>query len=119
MKESRKDEAMEMLDKEIQYRLNQLADYEVGTEEHTALLKTITELYKLRIDENSKSAEAEALKSQKNERWVKVLISGMELVVPLVCYGHWFNKGLKFEETGSVSSSFMRNLMQKFKPIKK
>ena len=38
--------------------------------------------------------------------------------LPLVGYGHWFRKGLKFEETGSITSSMMRNLINKFKTKK-
>lgn len=35
-----------------------------------------------------------------------------------VYYGHWFRKGLKFEETGSITSSMMRNLINKFRTKK-
>lgn len=58
------------------------------------------------------------LKDQKIDRLMRVGVAMMELGLPLVCYGHWFRKGLKFEETGSITSSMMRNLINKFKTKK-
>ena len=61
--------------------------------------------------------EAE-LDDRKTDRLFRAGIAMLELGVPLVCYGHWFRKGLKFEETGSITSSMMRNLINKFKTKK-
>lgn len=58
------------------------------------------------------------LEDQKIDRLMRVGVAMMELGLPLVCYGHWFRKGLKFEETGSITSSMMRNLINKFKTKK-
>lgn len=58
------------------------------------------------------------LEDQKIDRLVRAGIAMVELGLPLVCYGHWFKKGLKFEETGSITSSMMRNLINKFKTKK-
>lgn len=55
------------------------------------------------------------LEDQKIDRLVRAGIAMVEIGLPLVCYGHWFRKGLKFEETGSITSSMMRNLINKFK----
>ena len=41
------------------------------------------------------------------------------VVLPLVFYGYWMNKGLKFEETGSFTSDTFRGLIRWFKPVKK
>lgn len=58
------------------------------------------------------------LDDQKIDRLMRAGIALMELGLPLVCYGHWFRAGLKFEETGSITSSMMRNLINKFKTKK-
>lgn len=58
------------------------------------------------------------LDDQKIDRLVRAGIAMVEIGLPLVCYGHWFRKGLKFEETGSITSSMMRNLINKFKTKK-
>lgn len=55
------------------------------------------------------------MEDQKVDRLVRAGIALVEIGLPLVCYGHWFRKGLKFEETGSITSSMMRNLINKFK----
>ena len=62
-----------------------------------------------------KEAQAE---DQKIDRLVRAGIEMLGIGLPLVCYGHWFRKGLKFEETGSITSSMMRNLINKFKTKK-
>lgn len=58
------------------------------------------------------------MEDQKIDRLVRTGIAMVEIGLPLVCYGHWFRKGLKFEETGSITSSMMRNLINKFKTKK-
>lgn len=58
------------------------------------------------------------LDDQKIGRLMQAGIAMVELGLPLMCYGHWFRKGLKFEETGSITSSMMRNLINKFKTKK-
>lgn len=58
------------------------------------------------------------LEDQKVDRLMRAGIAMVEIGLPLVCYGHWFRKGLKFEETGSITSSMMRNLINKFKTKK-
>ena len=55
------------------------------------------------------------MEDQKVDRLMRAGIAMVEIGLPLVCYGHWFRKGLKFEETGSITSSMMRNLINKFK----
>ncbi len=58
------------------------------------------------------------MEDQKVDRLMRAGIAMVEIGLPLVCYGHWFRKGLKFEETGSITSSMMRNLINKFKTKK-
>ncbi len=58
------------------------------------------------------------MEDQKIDRLIRAGIAMVEIGLPLVCYGHWFKKGLKFEETGSITSSMMRNLINKFKTKK-
>lgn len=53
------------------------------------------------------------------DRYVRVGVAAAELVLPLVFYGVWMKKGLKFEETGTYSSTTFRNLFNRFKPTKK
>lgn len=71
---------------------------------------------------NDLAIKAEEIDSKKRqskvEKWLGIAGIGIQLVgigVPIFAYGRWFAKGLKFEETGTVNSDFMRNLMSRFK----
>jgi len=53
------------------------------------------------------------------DRCVRTGVAVGELVLPLMFYGIWMNKGFKFEETGSFTSTTFKNLLNRFKPTKK
>lgn len=57
-------------------------------------------------------------KDQVIDRYVRTGIAVGELVLPLIFYGIWMNRGFKFEETGSFTSTTFRNLMNRFKPTR-
>lgn len=52
------------------------------------------------------------------DRCVRAGVAVGELVLPLVFYGIWMNKGFKFEETGSFTSTTFKNLLNRFRPTK-
>ena len=52
------------------------------------------------------------------DRCVRTGVAVGELVLPLVFYGIWMNKGFKFEETGSFTSTTFKNLLNRFRPTK-
>lgn len=52
------------------------------------------------------------------DRCVRTGVAVGELVLPLVFYGIWMNRGFKFEETGSFTSTTFKNLLNRFKPTK-
>lgn len=139
------DEINVLMDEEIKHQLRGLKDLKPGSADQTAAVKNLTALYESRINEEKVRTDAEdkrerremeraqqkadadskaidfqlredQVKDQKTDRLVRVGITLVEIGLPLVCYGHWFKKGLKFEETGSITSSMMRNLINKFKP---
>ncbi len=53
------------------------------------------------------------------DRCVRTGVAVGELVLPLMFYGIWMNRGFKFEETGSFTSTTFKNLLNRFKPTKK
>ena len=53
------------------------------------------------------------------DRYFRVGIAAAELLIPLMCYGIWMNKGFKFEETGTFTSSTFKGLINRFRPTKK
>jgi hypothetical protein len=54
----------------------------------------------------------------RSDRIIKVLIDGATVIVPIIFYNVWMNKGFKFEETGTYTSNTFKNLFSKFKPGK-
>jgi len=57
-------------------------------------------------------------RDQMIDRCVRTGVAVGELVLPLVFYGIWMNKGFKFEETGSFTSTTFKNLLNRFRPTK-
>lgn len=104
-------------------------------------LDRIAKLHKIRMDEErlraeiasakaeraekrtARSEEAEAKKKQAvNQRidlalnlGVQVLLGGLSMVA----YNAWLNRGLRFEETGSIRSPMTRNLLSRLIPKSK
>ena len=54
----------------------------------------------------------------KIDRCIKVVVAGVELILPLTFYGIWMRRGFKFEETGSFTSTTFKNLLNRFRPTK-
>lgn len=126
-------EINQLVDLELKRQLKALPGLETGSAEQAAAVKNLTALYEARINEDKLLLDAkekqEARESElrlkeadreekKVDRMFHAGIALLEIGLPLVCYGHWFRKGLKFEETGSITSSMMRNLINKFRTKK-
>lgn len=130
-----------LLSEEIATQIQALSGFEPGSKEKSAAIDDLVQLYKLRIEENksiwdadekhnSRIADNEAkvreeeikrqqISEQIKDQYFKAGIAGAELVVPLIFYGIWMNKGFRFEETGTISSQVFRNLINRFRPTKK
>lgn len=131
----------QMLNDEIAAEIRALDYLEAGSKEKAMAIDSLTQLYKLRIDENksiwdadekenrrvmeeeTKAREDEIkhiqIAEQKKDRYFRVGIAGAELMIPLIFYGIWMKKGFKFEETGTITSSTFKGLINRFRPTKK
>lgn len=109
-------------------------------EDRAQAIKDLTALHKLRVDEvkaeqgtkelackerelEDSRTQADALaqrqvKETRVDRCFRAGIAVVELVLPLMFYGTWMKRGLKFEETGSFTSTTFKNLLSKFRPTK-
>lgn len=130
------EEINKLMDEELKRQITSLTTLEPGSDKQTAAVKNLTALYEARINEDKILLDAEDKREtramarndfllkeaeqeeRKVDRLVHAGIALLEIGLPLVCYGHWFRDGLKFEETGSITSSMMRNLINKFRPKK-
>lgn len=123
----------EMLEEEIAKQIEAISLLPDGSEEQAIAIDNLAKLYKLKIEDDkvhldyterydARMQDAELKKSQmddKTDRYIKI---GADIVIPvatLMFYGIWMNKGFKFEESGSISSTTFRNLIGRFRPTKK
>lgn len=131
----------ELLSGEIAAQFKALSRLKSGSEEKSTAVDDLTKLYKLRIEENKSVWDADEkhdrrimdgksvtkdndfkerqIAEQIKDRYFRVGIAAAELLIPLMCYGIWMNKGFKFEETGTFTSSTFKGLINRFKPTKK
>ncbi len=127
------DNTSRLLDEEIVRQLTDLSSYGTGSDDKSKAIDDLVQLYKLRIEEK-KIAEARAesetkeandlfqtkkqLAEQKKDRYFRAGIAAAELILPLIFYGIWMGKGLKFEETGTFTSATFKGLLNRFRPTK-
>lgn len=128
------EENRSLLEEEIKAEIKRLGSLESGSPEHTTAVDSLTKLYKLKleedkntyerldkienreIDQESKTAQmAESVK----DRYFRFGMAAAELVLPLMFYGVWMRRGLKFEQDGTFTSQTFRGLFSRFRPTKK
>lgn len=127
----------ERLDKELERRFEDLGNLETGSDEQGKATDNIVKLYKLRMDENeqenSKNADEDKavlerhkleLEEQKakDDKLIRILTTVTSVGVTIAGFAvgsHWYGKGFKFEETGTICSSTFKGLMRDFRFFKK
>jgi Asp-tRNA(Asn)/Glu-tRNA(Gln) amidotransferase C subunit len=131
----------ELLNEEIAEEIRTLSMLESGSKEKSTAIDDLTQLYKLRIEENKSELDADEkynrrvmedesnirddevkriqIAEQVKDRYFKLGIAAAELMIPLIFYGVWMKKGFKFEETGTYTSTTFRGLFNRFRPTKK
>lgn len=107
IKKSENKNALARQNKELELKTREL---ELKGEQHTLAVTT-------QYDTNDK--DKADLKERKIDRYVKIGIAVAELILPLAFYGCWMRRGLKFEETGTFTSTTFRGLFGHFRPTKK
>lgn len=111
------DKIKTLLCERLETELKKLSTLEDGSEEQIKTLSVVERLHTLLIEE----MQAEAAQKEKEEQQ-KLAIFGLATNVGLtmIPFGlklffdnRWFTRGLKYEETGSVSSFFNRSFLPK------
>lgn len=130
-------EIKKLLDDAIETEINNLNSAS-NKDEKSEVIKNLAALHKLRIEEIKTETEIEekserramdkaahdedatlkAFQLDENtlDRYAKIGIAAAELVLPLMFYGVWMSRGLRFEETGTFTSQTFKNLFNRFKP---
>lgn len=107
------DENRERLELAITKEFDRMNEYTPYSEEYEVICENLDRLYRLRIDEDTVVNENS---KNKWERWLKLGLDGMGIVLPIWFYGRWMKRGFKFEETGVITSSTFRGLTKLFSP---
>lgn len=128
------EEIKSLLEEEIKFEIENLSSLEAGSQQHSAAVESLTKLYKLKIEEDkssmdyrekeeSRNTELDIKRNQMDEavkdRYFRFGIAAAELILPLVFYGIWMNRGFMFEKDGTFTSQTFRGLFSRFKPTKK
>lgn len=122
-------ETKNLLEREIESQIQNLSVMESGSQEKASAVEDLTKLYKLKIEETKIDKEYEekwhnraenqvAFEEDSKYKKLRLVLDAVGITAPLVFYGVWMSKGLKFEETGAFTSSTFRGLISKFKPTK-
>lgn len=135
------DEIKKELEKEILKEIQDLSALESGSKEKGSAIENLATLYKLIIEEVKIEHEAmekafdrgsadetsvrdlelkqRTLDESIKDRYFKLGLDVAGLIVPIIFYNIWMGRGLKFEETGTYTSTTFRGLFNRFKPTLK
>ena len=130
-------ELNERLDKELERRFEDLENLKTGSDEQSKATDNIVKLYKLRMDENEQNVSKEAdedklllekskleleAEKAKDDKLIRILTTVTSVGVTIAGFAvgsHWYGKGFKFEETGTICSSTFKGLMKDFRFFRK
>jgi hypothetical protein len=127
------EEIKSLLEGEIKTEIQDLSSLEPGSKEKSSAIEDLAKLYKLRIEETKNgweygerydASESEKqlrkvqLEEQVKDRYFRFGAEVGAIVLPLIFYAIWMKKGLKFEETGTYTSTTFRGLFNRFRPTK-
>ena len=106
-------EAKKSLEGEIQVEIQNLSIMEDGSPEKERAVSHLAQLYKIRNEETK-------IKNDFLASIGKVVTDGcvalFGTLLSLKAYDKWFDKGLKFEKDGIVTSTVFKGLMNFLKP---
>ncbi|GHU53667.1 hypothetical protein AGMMS49975_12350 [Clostridia bacterium] len=110
---------MELLSEEIKKEIRDISELQVGSEEKSKAIEDLAKLYKMRIDETENQRDKNRLAEQVKDRYFKFGVDAAGIILPMIFYAVWLNKGFKFEETGTFTSTTFRGLFSRFRPTNK
>lgn len=136
------------LEEEILSEFEDLKSLTPGTEKQQMVIENIAKLYRLELEEaksdadwdetcNRRDADArhernelekqsreeqikkDQLAEQKKDRYFRLGVEAVGIILPMMFYASWMRRGFKFEETGTFTSTTFRGLFNRFKPTGK
>lgn len=113
--------------------IKNLEDLKSGTKEQTDAVNNLAKIYQLKIEDDKNKLDLEEkrdarecddilrkdqLEEEVKNRYFRIGVDIAGIIVPIIFYGAWMNKGFKFEETGTFTSRTFMNLISRFKSTK-
>ena len=125
-------EIVEKVENEMCVLLGQLEELKPTDEEYGVVvsrIETMTDVLnsqrKSLMEIDKVENDIEISKIEKKRYWKDKVFDGLKIgveltgiIAPIIFYGIWLNKGFKFEEEGTITSSTFKGLINKFKPTK-
>ena len=108
----------EMLNEEIAKEIKNLENLTPGSEEHQKAVESLAKLYELSMQEDTNKSEKVKAGGEYFLKFVQIGVEIAGVVLPLMVYSTWMDRGFKFEETGTYTSTTFKSLFQKFKATK-
>ena len=116
------EEIRKLLEEEIKREIRDLSTLEPGSKEKSTAIEDLAKLYRLRIDETRNEDiqfKKDQLREQVKDRYFRLGVEAVSIILPLMFYATWMKRGFRFEETGTFTSTTFRGLFNRFKPTKK
>ena len=114
MDEKRSDELMEAL---IVTDLQYIETLAPDTEERTVATKNLETLYKTKLESEKMAIDN---KNAMYDRVVKIGMTSLEVILPILAYGVWVRDGYKLEGLDEMlTSKTLRDLSKHFRPTKR
>lgn len=109
----KKDKPVSKYDRLIELGLKSAENMEDGSQEKLRAIEYVERLEKLKNDENRSNGDE---KDKWVDRVIKIGLGLLEIGAPLALYAVFLNKGFKFEETGTYTSTTFKNLFGRIGP---
>jgi hypothetical protein len=128
------EEIRDLLREEIKTEIQVLSSLQPGSKEKSTAIDALVKLYKMRIEEikndwdfgekydareSDRQLEKERLDEQVKDRYFRLGVEAVGIILPLMFYAVWLRRGFRFEETGTYTSTTFRGLFSRFKPTRK
>jgi hypothetical protein len=114
------DKNKELLSETIKEGITNLSKLEDGSDAKRKAVDDVAKLYSLKIEEDRLAVEREDKEAQhkdlNRDRWINAGVQVGLAICGWLAYDIWYRRGLKFEETGTITSPQTRNLISKMLP---
>ena len=119
-------ETVSLIEEKIVNLTEEIDSLEAGSEQHTKAVESLKKLSDI-LDNESKNEmtylenrlREKEIGHQNTQQYIRSGVEFLGVTLPLAFYGVWMKKGLKFEETGTLTSFTLKGLISNFKPKRK